>query len=151
SIGAASLHAYLDRLRVDWEEALRLLERLTIKVSRFYRNARTFDTLADEVIPALAQARDGAPLRIWSAGCGCGEEAYTLAMLMDATGVRGTVDATDVDPAALAAAADGAYRFDAFDELPSALMRTYLESGVDGRYRVRDALRERVRFMPHDL
>src|SRR5690606_32339232 len=66
SIGAASLHAYLDRLRVDWEEALRLLERLTIKVSRFYRNARTFDALADEVLPALAHARAGAPLRIWS-------------------------------------------------------------------------------------
>lgn len=151
SIGASSLRAYLECLRVDSEEATRLLQRLTIKVSRFYRNARTFDALAADTLPALAQARGDAPLRIWSAGCGHGEEAYTLAMLMDTAGVAGTIDATDIDAAALVVARRGVYRPDAFDELPPVLMNAYLDpAGVDG-YRVRDAARERVRFMRHDL
>jgi len=151
SIGASCMRAYLERLRADSEEAPRLLERLTIKVSRFYRNARTFDALAETTLPQLARARGGAPLRIWSAGCGRGEEAYTLAMLLDAAGLAGSVDATDIDAMALAAARRGVYRPDAIDELPPALMRAYLEpAGIDA-YRVRDAVRARVRFLVHDL
>ncbi len=154
SIGEASLCGYLQRLRADTEEAPRLLERLTIKVSRFYRNARTFDFLLRDVIPALAKMRRGAPLRIWSAGCGCGEEAYTLAMLLDRAGVAGTVEATDIDPAALGFARAGVYRAEALSELPQDLASAYLEPlGESGApsYRVGAALRERVCFSHHDL
>jgi chemotaxis methyl-accepting protein methylase len=154
SVGESSLGAYLQRLRADAEEASRLLERLTIKVSRFYRNARTFDFLMSEVIPTLAKMCDGAPLRVWSAGCGCGEEAYTLAMLLDRAGVAGTVEATDIDPAALAFARVGIYRAEALAELPQYLAGAYLEpleGKGESRYRVGDALRERVHFSHHDL
>ena len=154
SIGEPSLDAYLRHLRADAEEASRLLERLTIKVSRFYRNARTFDFLASEVMPALVQMRGNAPLRIWSAGCGCGEEAYTLAMLLDRAGVAGTVEATDIDPAALAFARAGIYRAEALAELPQYLAGAYLkplEGKGESRYRVGAALRERVHFSHHDL
>ncbi len=153
SLGAQSLHAYAERLREDMDEAVHLLQRLTIKVSRFYRNAHTFEYLAREALPALARARNGAPLRIWSAGCGFGEEPYTLAMLLDREGMDGVVEATDIDPAALAAAAEGVYRAEAMEELPASLAQNYLEPlhGGGQRYRVRDALRRRVRFMRHDL
>src|SRR5690606_8067624 len=72
--GADTFEQYLDKLRRDSAEAVRLLERITIKVSRFYRNRITFDWLRAEVIPGLAAAASGRPLGIWSAGCGFGEE-----------------------------------------------------------------------------
>lgn len=154
SLGSHSVRAYVEHLRADVAEAAHLLQRLTIKVSRFYRNAHTFEFLAREVLPRLAQSRGGAPLRLWSAGCGCGEEAYTLAMLLDRAGLDGIVEATDIDAAALAAAAHGVYRGDVTEELPPSLAQTYLEplgEGAGARYRVRDVLRERVRFTRHDL
>jgi len=150
SIGEPSLCGYLQRLRADAEETSPLLERLTIKVSRFYRNARTFDFLLSDVIPALTDMRGGAPLRIWSAGCGCGEEAYTLAMLLDCAGVAGIVEGTDIDPVALDSARAGIYRAEALSELPPNLASAYLEP-LGPSYRVGAALRGRVCFAHHDL
>ena len=148
SIGVRSLQDYWARWQADEAESMRLLERLTIKVSRFYRNACTFDVLAEEVLPWLACRRQ--PLRIWSAGCGCGEEAYTLAMLLEAARLPGKVEASDIDPAALAVAREGVYRREAFDELPAGLA-AQLEAAGAQRYRVPAAARERVRFFRHDL
>lgn len=152
--GADSYQSYLERLQSDHNEAWLLLERLTIKVSRFYRNAHSFDFLHRTVIPALTQRRKGAPLRIWSAGCGCGEEAYTFAMLLEAAGVEGYVEATDIDAASLATAGKGIYRSEQLVELPSTLARSYLRAvpGAAGRrYEVTPALRQRVRFSLHDI
>jgi chemotaxis protein methyltransferase CheR/two-component system CheB/CheR fusion protein len=149
-VGAQSFEQYLAWLLNDPREALHLLERVTIKVSRFYRNAATFDVLRREVIPALQAHAAGRPLRIWSAGCGCGEEPYTLAMLLEEHGVPGHVDATELDPAALAAAEGGRYPDAAAAELPQELRARYCRSAPHG-FEVADAIRGRVRFMRHDL
>jgi len=154
SVGVATLHEYLARLEAVEEEAAYLLARLTIKVSRFYRNSATFDALRRCVIPELARRRVGAPLRIWSAGCGNGEEAYSLAMLLEETNVAGSIDASDIDPMALATAVTGVYPAEACQELPPELAARYLERRcVRGRerYAVRPVLRRRVRFVRHDL
>lgn len=144
---------YLARLRADPAEAALLLERLTIKVSRFYRNASTFEHLARVVIPRLALER-GAALRIWCAGCGRGEEAYSLAMLLHEAGVAGSVLATDLDPTALRDAAAASYTEAALDELPPALRQRHLEPLGDGarpRFRVAEPIRRRVAFAVHDV
>jgi chemotaxis methyl-accepting protein methylase len=149
-----TLERYLARLRADPDEASQLAERLAIKVSRFYRNAPTFDALADDILPALAAARHPAPLRLWSAGCGCGEEAYTLAMLLDQLGLPGVVEATDIDATALSRAAAGVYPASALAELPNHLAARYLRP-VPGcaraTYGVSADLRGRLRFRYHDL
>lgn len=151
SVGSSTFEHYLALLRADEHEALRLLDRVTIKVSRFYRNPVTFDALRLTVLPALAAANPGRPLRIWSAGCGCGEEPYTLAMLLDEAGIPGTVEATDIDPGALERAALGRrYVSATLSELPLELRNRYLEP-EDGGYTVRKSLRDRVRFSRHDL
>jgi chemotaxis methyl-accepting protein methylase len=150
AVGAASFEQYLHLLLTDAREALHLLERVTIKVSRFYRNAPTFDALRDEVIPALLASAAGRALRVWSAGCAYGEEAYTLAMLLDEQGAAGTVDATDLDPAALSAAETGRFPDAAAAELPQELRARYCSSAPH-EFVVADAIRERVRFMRHDL
>jgi len=152
SLGIAALDEYARYLDATRGEALQLLARLTIKVSRFYRNRATFDHLRSCVIPELARA--GEPLRIWSAGCGCGEEAYTLAMLLADAGVPGTVHATDIDPQALDRAAAAIYGPDALDDLPCDLAARFLQPIRDPSapcYRVRENVRDRVVFARYDI
>jgi chemotaxis methyl-accepting protein methylase len=143
--GARSGEAYLQRLREQPDEAGRLVEQLTVKVSRFYRNAPMFDLVRQW----LAELPADAPRRLWSAGCGHGEEAYTLAMLLDDQ--PGEVCGSDVDGTALAIARQGVYAAHAIAELPDTLAQRWLEPLAAATVRVREALRSRVRFVRHDL
>jgi chemotaxis methyl-accepting protein methylase len=150
SVGAATYADYLQFLRQREGEAARLLEHVTIKVSRFYRHAPAFDMLRREVLPELARPADGKSLKVWSVGCGCGEEPYTLAMLFAEAGMSCTIEATDIDPAALQRAAHGYYADAALIELPKHLRERYLIRS-DGFHEVSPALREQVRFSHHDI
>ncbi len=150
SAGIESLDEYAALLRGCPAEVGALLERLTIKVSRFYRDVRSFDVLRDDVLPTLARSCT-APLAIWSAGCGRGEEAWTLAMLLEHAGIAGDIVASDIDPSSLADAAHAVYRADVLGDLPANLVRAYLEPCRGSTYRVTEALRNRVRFVLHDL
>jgi chemotaxis methyl-accepting protein methylase len=144
--------AYLARLAGDTAEPLRLLKCLTIKVSRFYRDPITFDALATAVLPALHAQADGRALQVWCAGCGNGEEAYTLAMLLEEGGLAGEVLATDIDPGALALAHRGVYGSAALTVLPGRLRERHLrwEAG-SASWQVSQAVRRRVRFALHDV
>jgi chemotaxis protein methyltransferase CheR len=154
SVGAASLESYLDMLRSSEDEAAHLLNRISIKVSRFYRNRASYDLLRGRALQELAARAGYRELRIWSAGCGCGEEPYTLAMLLDEAGLPGTVQATDIDPMALEAAEGGVYGAEAAAELPLELRARYLMPVASGQRRllaVKPELRARVRFTRLDL
>jgi chemotaxis protein methyltransferase CheR len=149
ALGIACPGDYLARLRADPEEARRLLERLTVKVSRFYRNAPVFDLLRESLLPALGRGR---ALRLWCAGCGRGEEAYTLAMLLEERGIEGRVLATDIDPAALRHAFAALYCEDTIAELPADLRERFLVPRMNGlKWSVCEAVRRRIEFCRHDL
>ncbi len=155
SAGAVTLEAYLDRLRSDPAEVGELVQRLTIKVSRFFRNPGCIPPLRAALAARAAQVA-GRPLRAWSAGCGRGEEAYTLAILLaelDPRPAPGQVIGTDIDPSALRVAAAARYGPEAIADLPPDLARRHLEvePGGGGAHRVRDALLERVTLRLHDL
>src|SRR5690349_20753023 len=75
--GATGAGAYLELLRRNRGEAGALIGQVTIKISRLYRDPAAFDYLRHYVVPQLA--RRGKPVKVWSAGCARGEEAYTLA------------------------------------------------------------------------
>lgn len=146
ALGLADVADYERVLDSADGEAARLLERITIKVSRFYRNAATFDLVARRLLPELART---GPVSAWSAGCGRGEEAWTLAMLLEAGAIDGTVLATDLDGEALATARAGLYPASALAELPAPLRDRYL--APEGRhFRVIPRLHERVRFEKFD-
>lgn len=149
SARAASAGAYLCRLRDDDGETDRLIACLTVKVSRFFRNAAVFDALWALLRTDLRARFAGQPLRLWSAGCGHGEEAFTLAMLLG--DAPGEVWGTDIDTSALATAADARYGDEALRELPAALATQCLAPAGRGAVTVRDHLRRRVRFVRHDL
>jgi chemotaxis protein methyltransferase CheR len=158
---ACGVHTYddyralLSRLPAEYE---RLRDTLTINVTRFYRNADTWNLLRRTVLPALFD-RPRVDVRVWSAGCASGEEPYTLAMLaadlLDRAGRSGelsrlAIDATDIDRASLDRARAASYRIEGLTELPPELMRAHFEAAGD-QQRVTDRVRRRVQVRPHDL
>ncbi|HEY8509623.1 MAG TPA: protein-glutamate O-methyltransferase CheR, partial [Steroidobacteraceae bacterium] len=158
SVVTPSSKHYLELLRSSGIEATRLLERLTIKVSRFYRHSLAFDVLRAHVLPQLAREQPDRPAAVWSVGCGAGEEPYTLAMLFDAAGISSEIHATDVDRSALVLASAAVFPSSALRELPADLLERYLEPVPDAascrgetQYRVRESLRGRVHFRFHDI
>ena len=78
--GAGNLAEYAGILDTDPVEYDRLIETLTINVSKFFRNPETFACIATKVLPELWQS-PSPQIRIWSAGCATGEEPYSLAVL----------------------------------------------------------------------
>lgn len=158
---ACGVHTYADYgvvLDRSPGELERLKDALTINVTRFYRNAETWKVLRETVIPDLC-AREPAELRIWSAGCASGEEAYTVAMLFaeyfDEQHRSGRVahlmiDATDVDRQSLDRAHAACYGPDALAEMPSHYAGRYLVETPAGRA-VHPQLRRQVHIRYHDL
>lgn len=158
---ACGVHTYqdyqthLERTPAEYEL---LHDALTINVTRFYRNAETWNLLRRDLVPLLCAGPHGR-LLAWSAGCSSGEEPYTLAALvadhLDRSGradqlERVTIDATDVDRASLDRAAAGSYRSEALSEMPPELVRAYFEP--DGaEHRVIERLRRRVHVRRLDL
>ena len=151
SVGIRTIPEYFNFLKSSTDEASLLLDRIAIKVSRFYRHAPAWEAMAETALPALAQS--GRPLSVWSAACGYGEEVYTLAMALDAAGVPGAILGTDIDSAAIAAAGKGRYAASAVADLPGALAARYVRTvdAATGDIEVAPALRERVSFARHDL
>jgi chemotaxis methyl-accepting protein methylase len=149
----ATLPDYLAYLRATPAETVDLIGRVAVKVSRFYRNAAAFDLLRDTVLPSLARAADGRPLKIWCAGAGHGEEPHTFALLLEELGIPGGVTATDVDLRALEAGKAGFYTAAAFPELPPALRARHFDAtgGDVPGWRARDPVRERIRWLFDDI
>ena len=156
--GAHTLAAYAEILDRDGAEFDRLLQALTVNVTKFYRNPDTWHALAEDVVPELVKRRYGA-VRCWSAGCATGEEPYTLAMLLleearrkgvDSMDPR--IDATDVDERCLAEAVAGRYRARSLDEAPAPLLARYLRdaNGTEPREVVPE-VKAIVRFRSHNL
>src|SRR6185295_664316 len=108
-LGIGSFEEYSDYLEVHPGEFAELFNTILINVTSFFRDQSAWDYLASECIPRLvAQKGPDDPIRIWSAGCASGEEAYSLAILLaEAVGLeafrhRVKIYASDVDEQALA-------------------------------------------------
>ncbi|MFN2565667.1 MAG: protein-glutamate O-methyltransferase CheR [Gemmatimonadaceae bacterium] len=158
---ARGVHTYEDYARVLDRDALeyeRLLDALTINVTRLFRNREVYEAIASRVIPEL-WASPAPRLSIWSAGCASGEEPYSLAALVHRDAARrGATSAlsrveilgTDVHGPSLEAATEGAYAANVFEEVPPEIRAAYFTAG-DPPYRVSRELRRLVRFQAHDL
>src|SRR5947207_6707668 len=82
AVEIADYDAYLDRLQVHPDEFAALFNTILINVTSFFRDPDVWSALRTTVLPALPA--DG-PIRVWSAGCAAGQEAYTAAMLLAET------------------------------------------------------------------
>lgn len=150
--------AYATALGDDPAEAGRLWQLLNNSYSVFFRNPLTFALLEQFALPALAQARerDGQEMRIWSAGCAAGQEAYSLAMLLEdlaATRVHGPrfrIFATDHCTANLAQARRGVYDQAAMQNVRLRHLHAFF-TRLGDHYEVIPTVRARVDFSAHNL
>jgi two-component system CheB/CheR fusion protein len=153
-----TLAGYAAYLESDPEEYARLVNSLLIKVTEFFRDPTLFEYLLEHVLPELiAEARrDRRELRIWSAGCSTGEEAYSLAIeVAEALGEKASwpdirIFATDIDRQAIAFARRGVYPPAALKSLPAGARDRYFVK-ADGGYEVGKRLRALMVFGEHDL
>ena len=85
-----SLSDYISYLQAHPEEFIPLLNTILINVTDFFRDASAWEYVAEEIIPRIIAGKsESEPIRVWSAGCSTGEEAYTLAILLvEALGVE---------------------------------------------------------------
>jgi two-component system CheB/CheR fusion protein len=148
---------YVDYLQVHPDEFTTLFNTILINVTAFFRDPDAWDYLRAEVLEPLVKAKgEDAPIRIWSAGCASGEEAYTLAMALaeiigiDAFRDRVKIYATDVDEEQLAEARLAAYGERELQSVPPELIDRYFES-AGGRYTFRKDVRRSVIFGRNDL
>ncbi len=156
-VGHDSFDEYLDVLQARSDEFAALFNTVLINVTAFLRDPEAWDFIRDDVIPRLlADHEPDAPIRVWSAGCASGQEAYILAMLLaDALGPeafreRVKIYATDVDEDALSEARAATYDAKAVESVPQHLLTTYFEH-ANGRYSFRKDLRRAVIFGRNDL
>jgi two-component system, chemotaxis family, CheB/CheR fusion protein len=156
-IGITDYADYLDHLELHGDEFTALFNTILINVTGFFRDAEAWDHLAREVLPALLATKSpGQSLRVWSAGCASGEEAYTLAIVLaELLGVaefrdRVKIYATDVDEDALTQARHGGYGPRDVRGVPPELLERYFDL-AGGRYVFRKDLRRSVIFGRNDL
>lgn len=155
-IGCSSYQEYFEKLTqgrgglVEWST---LVDRLTVHETRFFRHPPSMDLIRAY---ALAKEPDAQGKRIsihaWSAGCSTGEEAYTLAMVIDralrereVTGYFG-VTGTDISQPALGFAREGLYPQRRTKDLPADFVEEYFTVSGAERFRVCDRLRKRTCF-----
>ncbi len=133
----------------------RLIDEVTVQETTFVRDRGQLDTIPWHGLLLAARALGSWTIRVWSAACASGEEAYTLALLADQAFApeHPPVDVlgTDISAAAIETAAAGRYRDRAVRSLAPALRDRYLDRQADGTYLVGQRLRKLVRFGRHNL
>ncbi len=138
---------------VEWS---RLIDRLVVKETSFFRHTPSYDFVARHLAAHLGQPAQHS-YEVWSVGCSTGEEPYSLAMVL-AEGFASAhreplfgITATDISRAALSLAKNGIYSERKLDFIPQALREKYLVAVEDGRLQIHRSLRERVCFNQANL
>lgn len=137
---------------VEWEI---LVDRLTVHESRFYRDERALSLIQNHFLPeqyAATANGNQKNINIWSLGCATGEEAYTLAMLIDNFMLTHNWDshysitASDISSASLSTAREGIYHTNRLKNVSSKLLRQFFSCEDNEHYRVVEKLRDRICF-----
>jgi chemotaxis protein methyltransferase CheR len=152
--GHASFGEYYRYLRYDLARRAELetaVELLTTNETYFWREPQQLRAFGEEILPLLAQenARDRR-LRVWSAGCSTGEEAYTIAIMLSRSGLFAgwelDVLGSDISRRVLGVARAGAYGPHAFRSPESEVVRPWFSQSDGGKLTIRPAIRELVTF-----
>ncbi|MHB8483331.1 MAG: CheR family methyltransferase [Nitrospiria bacterium] len=136
-------------------ELLKVIDLLTIHETYFFRETLQLETFCDEILDEImARNKTHRTIRIWSAGCSTGEEAYTLSMLImekpQLKDWRCEIFATDISPHVLQYARKGIYTENSFRGTPSKYLEKYFIKDEIG-YRIMDPVKERVVFFQINL
>ncbi len=151
--GLRSFSEYFQLVMRGGEEFQIAVDLLTTNETYFFREPSHFEFLKSRI---LDHWRPGRPLRVWSAACSSGEEAWTLAMVLDSSlGAGGwEILASDISTRMLDNARRGIYPMQRATEMPHHVMTRYCLKGIgehEGTLMVGNALRQQVRFMQINL
>lgn len=155
--GLVTLDDYVDRLMADPTEVNALYKDLLIGVTQFFRDADAFEYLRETLLPEMLKNREPSnPIRVWTAGCATGEEAYSLAILfheaIEKTGraIPLKIFATDVHKASLEFAGRGVYRGEVLQDLTPEQCQRYFIRREDS-YQISPEIRKLIVFAPHNV
>jgi two-component system CheB/CheR fusion protein len=154
-----TLESYVQYLQQTPQEAEALFRDLLIGVTNFFRDPDAFGALESQVIPKLFEGKaSGGVIRAWIAGCSTGEEAYSIAILLQERlealkqNYRVQIFATDIDSRAIAVARAGVYPVNIADDItPARLARFFTLEPGGGAYRVHKGIRDTLVFSEQDL
>ncbi len=155
-LGLDSIDGYVTRLAEDDFELSKLYEDLLIGVTKFFRDPDAFETLQRQVIAKLVRETTGDSIRIWVAACASGEEAYSIAMLVDEElrkvdrDIEVKIFATDAHQGSLQIAAKGIFSAESLTELSSDRRDRYFTRANDG-YHINRKIRNYVVFAAHNI
>ena len=156
------LEVFLDKFKYDLHDIkiLDLLEIFLIPHTKFFRNSRQFEVLKSKVIPeciARKEHKNGIDLRIWSAGCSTGEEAYSiLVSLLEYFGdeywkITCGIMATDISRKSLEIASKGVYQTQKIDKFIRQRLLEYTEQENDKQLRFKEEIRKEANFKQLNL
>ena len=153
-----NLEDYYENLRTNFGELQKLYSDLLIGVTQFFRDTEAWDIVKNKVVPEIIdKKKDGDSLRVWSAGCSTGEEAYSLAMLIyDYCDKKNKhlnikIFATDLDKDALERAGLGIYPESIVADVKPELLRKHFRHKNNGNYQVSEKIRRMVIFATHNI
>jgi two-component system CheB/CheR fusion protein len=156
-LGIGGFEEYRDYLEVHQAEFSLLFNTILINVTSFFRDPEAWDYLAGEVLPGMLERKPaGSPIRVWSAGCAAGQEAYTIAMVLaelmgwEAFRERVKIYGTDIDEEALAQSRQASYSAKEVEMLSPERLERYFDL-LNGRYVFRSDLRRALIFGRNDL
>ncbi len=159
-----SIEDYLSHLQKSNDEIDALFKDLLIGVTNFFRDTDAFESLKETVIPKLFSGKStGSLVRVWSAGCSTGEEAYSIAMLLqehmesEKLNFIGQVFATDIDPLAIATARAGIYPASIATDITTERLERFFTSVSNGpvseahSYSVNKSIRDMLIFSEQNV
>jgi two-component system CheB/CheR fusion protein len=155
----AQIDGYVKFLQQTPAEVLALFNDLLIGVTNFFRDPEAFEALERLVIPKLFEGKPaGSAVRVWCTGCSTGEEAYSIAILLQEHLERVKVNykvqvfATDIDSRAIATARSGVYPASIADNVSKERLARFFALESDGSaYRVHKGLRDLLVFSEQDV
>ncbi len=158
ALSLANFGDYLDYLQVHPDEFELLFNTILINVTSFFRDKGAWEYFTSEIIPRMMLNKDAnEPIRVWSAGCASGEEAFSLAMAIadhlgpEAFHQRVKIYATDMDGDALVEARQAVYSAEDVKAVPEELRNKYFSQATNGECVFNSDLRRTVIFGLHDL
>jgi len=153
ALNLSSFEEYCDILsRTSGDsESVHLLSSITTNVTHFYREPHHFEYLTEMMPKLIKKARRGEPIRLWSAGCSAGQEAYTISSVIlsnfpDLLNLDLKILATDIDPKMIAAAKSGLYTCDDTNRLPTNLKNALFRKPFTDPLEISDAARKMITF-----
>jgi len=153
-----SIDDYARYLQESVREVKILFKELLIGVTRFFRDAPAFEALSEKLLPQLLQGKpDNYTIRVWVAGCSSGEEAYSLAIVLQECMERMKrhfnvqIFGTDLDEDAINIARTGLYSESILVDVSPERLQRYFAKEDDGRYQIKKSIREMLVFAPQNL